>query len=184
MTRLLQGWTITNGLAVIWRDGRVDQVLLDEPDMGFADATDVAFTPDGRYALVTSSGTDRVAVVDVAKLLSLIRRLPPTSAEHVLPNHLGNPTEFVVKHIPTGKNPRGILITPDGTTRLRRQHARRLAERDRPREAGDDRHASTSAARRQSRSTAGASSSSTTRTSRSTGSSPATPAIPTATSTA
>jgi len=26
MTRLLQGWTITNGLAVIWKDGAVDQV--------------------------------------------------------------------------------------------------------------------------------------------------------------
>ena len=49
-------------------------MLLDEPDMGFSDATDVAFTPDGRYALVTSSGTDRVAVVDIEKLLSLVQR--------------------------------------------------------------------------------------------------------------
>ena len=49
MTRLLQGWTITNGLAVIWRDGGVDEVLLDEPDMGFADASDVACTPDGLW---------------------------------------------------------------------------------------------------------------------------------------
>lgn len=50
MTRLMQGWTITNGLAVLWADGTVDQVSLDTPGMGFADATDVAFTPDGRYA--------------------------------------------------------------------------------------------------------------------------------------
>ncbi len=48
MTRLLQGWTITNGLAVIWRDGRVDQVLLDEPNLCFPDPTDVAITPDGQ----------------------------------------------------------------------------------------------------------------------------------------
>jgi YVTN family beta-propeller protein len=113
MTRLLQGWTITNGLAVIWRDGHADEVLLDEPDMGFADATDIACTPDGRYALVTSSGTDRVAVVHVAKLLALIRSLPDYEREHVLPNHLGYPTEFIVKHIPTGKNPRAILVMPD-----------------------------------------------------------------------
>ena len=45
MTRILQGWTITNGLAVLWKDGRVDQVLLDEPQRYFADVTDVAFTP-------------------------------------------------------------------------------------------------------------------------------------------
>ncbi len=113
MTRLLQGWTITNGLAVIWRDGRADEVLLDEPDMGFADATDIACTPDGRYALVTSSGTDRVAVVDIAKLLAVIRSLPDYERLHVLPNHLGYPTEFIVKHIPTGKNPRAILVMPD-----------------------------------------------------------------------
>jgi YVTN family beta-propeller protein len=113
MTRLLQGWTITNGLGVIWRDGGVDEVLLDEPDMGFADATDIACTPDGRYALITSAGTDRIAVVDVGKLLAVIRRLPEYERRHVLPNHLGYPTEFIVKYIPTGKNPRGILVMPD-----------------------------------------------------------------------
>ncbi len=29
MTRLLQGWTITNGIGVVWRDGTVDQMLLE-----------------------------------------------------------------------------------------------------------------------------------------------------------
>jgi YVTN family beta-propeller protein len=114
MTRLMQGWTITNGLAVIWAGGRVDEVLLDETDMGFADATDVAFTPDGRYALVTSAGTDRIAVVDTSKLLALLARLPEYDRKHVLPNHLGYPSEFIVKHIVTGKNPRAILAMPDG----------------------------------------------------------------------
>ncbi|HUI79749.1 MAG TPA: multiheme c-type cytochrome [Bryobacteraceae bacterium] len=113
MTRLMQGWTITNGLAVVWRDSGVDEVLVDEPAMGFADATDIACTPDGKYALVTSAGTDRVAVVDIAKLLALIHRLPDYERRHVLPNHLGYPTEFIVKYIPTGKNPRGILVMPD-----------------------------------------------------------------------
>ncbi|MFB3777403.1 MAG: multiheme c-type cytochrome [Bryobacteraceae bacterium] len=114
MTRLLQGWTITNGLAIVWRDGRVDEVLLDEPGMGFADATDVAFTPDGRHALVTSSGTDRVAVVDVGKLLALLRGASPYERQHVLPNHLGKADEFLVKHIPTRGSPRGILVARDG----------------------------------------------------------------------
>jgi YVTN family beta-propeller protein len=113
MTRLLQGWTITNGLAILWRDGGVDQVLLDQADMGFADAIDIACTPDGRYALAVSSGTDRVAVIDIAKLLALLRRSSPYEREHVLPNHLGYPSEFIVKHIATGKSPRAILVTPD-----------------------------------------------------------------------
>jgi len=114
MTRLLQGWTITNGLAIIWKDGSVDQVLLDEPNEGFADASDVACTPDGRYALVTSAGTDRVAVVEIARLLALLQGATGYQRRHVLPNHLGYPTEFIVKHIAVRNNPHGVRIAPDG----------------------------------------------------------------------
>ena len=116
MTRLLQGWTITNGLGIIWKDGRVDQVLLDEPGMCFPDPADVAITPDGRLALVTSSGSDRIAVVDVPKLISMLEAASDHQREHVFPNHLGKPTEFVITHIPSKNSPRGILITPDGKT--------------------------------------------------------------------
>lgn len=116
MTRLLQGWTITNGLGVIWQDGRVDQVLLDEPNICFPDPADLAFTPDGRLALVTSSGSNRVAVVDVPKMIGLLEAATPYDREHVFPNHLGKPTEFVITHIETKDSPRGIVIAPDGKT--------------------------------------------------------------------
>jgi YVTN family beta-propeller protein len=116
MTRLLQGWTITNGLGIAWSDGRVDQVLLDEPNLCFPDPADVAITPDGRRAVVTSSGSDRVAVVDVPKLVALLTSASPYDRTHVLPNHLGKPTEFVIKHIPTGASPRGVVISGDGAT--------------------------------------------------------------------
>jgi hypothetical protein len=116
MTRLMQGWTITNGMGVVWKDGRIDQVLLDEPNLCFPDPADVAVTPDGKQALVTSSGSNRVAVIDVAKLLSILEEASKEEREHVLPNHLGKPTEFVIKHIPTGKSPRGVIVTPNGKT--------------------------------------------------------------------
>ncbi len=116
MTRLLQGWTISNGLAIIWQDGRVDQVLLDEPNLCFPDPTDVKITPDGRLALVTSSGSNRIAVIDIERLIDVVEQATDDEREHVLPNHRGKPTEFVVKHIPTKDSPRGLLITPDGTT--------------------------------------------------------------------
>jgi len=116
MTRLLQGWTISNGLAVLWRDGRVDQVLLDEPNLCFADATDVAFSPDGSRALVTSSGTDRVAVIDVEKLLALLRSHSDEERRELLPNHLGSSPQFVLDYVPTGRSPRGIAVSPDGRT--------------------------------------------------------------------
>ncbi len=116
MTRLLQGWTITNGMGVVWKDGRVDQVLLDEPHLCFPDPTDVAVTPDGRLALVTSSGSDRVAVVDVPKLISMLRSASDDERRHVFPNHLGKPTEFVIKHVAANNSPRGVVITRDGKT--------------------------------------------------------------------
>ncbi len=116
MTRLLQGWTITNGLGIIWRDGKVDQVLLDEPQVCFPDPADVAISPDGRYAFVTSSGSDCVAVVDVDKLIALLRSASAYEREHVFPHHLGKPTEFVIKHIPTRTSPRGVLFAGDGQT--------------------------------------------------------------------
>ncbi|MCR4414285.1 MAG: beta-propeller fold lactonase family protein [Thermoguttaceae bacterium] len=116
MTRLTQGWTITNGLGIVWADGRVDQVLLDEPGISFPDPTDVAITPDGRFALVTSSSTDRVAVVDVAKLLAMLDAAPPEERRKIIPNHMGKSAEFLVTHIPTKNSPRGILIDPAGKT--------------------------------------------------------------------
>jgi YVTN family beta-propeller protein len=115
MTRLLQGWTITNGLAVLWRDGTVDQVLLDQPGLGFADATAVAITPDGRYALVTSAGTNRVAVVNTAKLVDVVRNGTEAFRREVLPNHLGQSHRFVDAHIEVGRRPRGIVIAADGS---------------------------------------------------------------------
>ena len=116
MTRILQGWTITNGLGILWKDGRVDQVLLDEPNMYFPDAADVAITPDGRKAVVTSSGSDRVAVVNVPRLVSMLRAATPREREHVFPNDLGKSTEFVIGDIPTGYSPRGIVVAADSRT--------------------------------------------------------------------
>ena len=116
MTRLLQGWTITNGVGIVWRDGRVDQVLLDQPDIAFPDAADVTMTSDGRLALVTSSGSDRVAVVDLDKLLGILEAASPEERERVIPNHLAKSTEFVETFVGTGMSPRGITITSDNKT--------------------------------------------------------------------
>ncbi|MGC8641302.1 MAG: multiheme c-type cytochrome, partial [Isosphaeraceae bacterium] len=116
MTRMAQGWTVTNGLGVIEDDGRVDQVLLDEPGESFPDPSAVAFTPDGRLALVASATTDRLALIDVCRLRKVIDTATPEERETVLPNHLGKPTEFVTDHIKTGINPRGLAISADGKT--------------------------------------------------------------------
>ena len=116
MTRILQGWTITNGLAVLWKGGRVDQVLLDEPQRYFADVTDVAFTPDGKTAVATSAGSNRAALIDVEKLVALVRRTPDEERRDFLPNWLGASAEFVTARVETKDNPRGVAVAPDGKT--------------------------------------------------------------------
>ena len=113
-TRLAQGWMIANGLGVVWPDGRVDQVLLDQPHAYFPDPNDVAVSPDGRHALVTSGGSDRVAVVDIAALLEMIEGASPDERDKVLPNHLGLSGRFVIKHLEVGSNPRGVAFSPNG----------------------------------------------------------------------
>jgi len=112
-TRLAQGWVVTNGLGVLWPDGRVDQVLLDEPDFAFPDLMDLAVSPDGRLALVTSGGADEAVVVDIEKLLKVIADATPIERD-ILPDQLGTSRAFIVKRIPVGINPRGVRFAPDG----------------------------------------------------------------------
>jgi YVTN family beta-propeller protein len=116
MTRIVQGWTITNGLGIAWRNGRVDQVLLDHPDLYFPDPTDVTVTPDGRFALVTSATSDRVAVVNLERLVGALESASEYERTEVIPNHVGRPTEWVTVHVETGISPRGVLVAPDGQT--------------------------------------------------------------------
>lgn len=115
MTRLQQAWTISNGIGIVWRDGTVDQVLLDQPHLSFPDPADVIITPDGKYALVTSSGSDRVAVVDLSKLTTMLRAATPRERSRVFPNHLGKPTEFIAAFVPVEDSPRGITCSADGS---------------------------------------------------------------------
>jgi YVTN family beta-propeller protein len=115
MTRNVQGWIITNGVGVLWPDGRVDQVLLDEYNDFFADPTDIAFTPDGRYAFVTGGGVQEVAVVDMERLRHLLETTPTEYRASDLPNHLGTSDSFVTTRIGVGRSPRGMAVSPDGT---------------------------------------------------------------------
>ena len=114
MTRVIQGWVMTNTLAILWKDGRVDQLPLDELDNGFADPTDVRITPNGKFAYITGGGIDSVAVVDLDRMKSILKNATDEEREKVLPNHLGIPTEFVLKRVKVGTGPRGLTVSSDG----------------------------------------------------------------------
>ncbi len=116
MTRINRGWTITNGLGILWQDGTIDQVLLDRNDLCFPDPSDVCITPDGKHALVTSSSSDRVAVLDLQKLEALLKAASPRDRKQVIPNHLGKSAEYVLAHIPVRACPKGIVCSQDSHT--------------------------------------------------------------------
>jgi len=113
ITRVIQGWVINNGFGILWKDGRIDQLLLDEVDSYFSDPTDVVITKDGRYAFISGGGVNSVAMIDLNNMKELLNRSNEKERQEILPNHLGISTEYVLKRIPVGRSPRGMVVSPD-----------------------------------------------------------------------
>ncbi|MFZ2341266.1 MAG: YncE family protein [Bacteroidales bacterium] len=111
-----RGFIMTNGLAVIEQkeNGRTIQLLLDEPNSYYADPFDVAITPDGKKAFVTHAGVNMISVIDLDSLRSFINRHTTEELDYYS-NHLGTSSHFVTRRIPTGANPKGMAMSPDGS---------------------------------------------------------------------
>lgn len=120
-TQIYQGWMVTYGLAILEAAprGRVAFLLLDEMNRYYADPFDIVFTPDGRYAYVSSSGVDVVSVMDMEKIKEVLEikdgriGVSDETVKHYA-RHLGLSSEYVVQRIPTAYNPKGMVVSPDG----------------------------------------------------------------------
>lgn len=110
-----RGFIMTNGIAVIEQkeNGRTIQLLLDEPNAYYSDPFDVAITPDGKKAFVTHAGVNVISVINIDSLRSFINRHTTEELEYYS-NHLGTFSHFVTARIPTGSNPKGMEVSPDG----------------------------------------------------------------------
>jgi YVTN family beta-propeller protein len=110
-----QGFIMTYGIAVIEQkpDGRIAQLLIDEPDQYYSDPFDIVISPDGKKAFMTSAGVDMISVIDIDSVRAILRA---SSDEllHNYSNNLGISSRFVTKRIKTGANPKGLIISPDG----------------------------------------------------------------------
>ncbi len=111
-----RGWMMTNGIGIVEQkpSGRTIQLLLDEPNAYYADPFDIAITPDGKRAFVSHAGVDCISVIDI----EAVRKLIAESTDKMLEtysNYLGISSSIVLKRIPTGANPKGIVLSPDGT---------------------------------------------------------------------
>ncbi len=90
-------------------DGVV-QVPIDELDRYYAMPYAVAITPDKRKLYVSSAGSEAITVIDIPTMLAYVR-----SANGPIANDLSASANYVIARIPVGRNPKGLLLSRDGT---------------------------------------------------------------------
>ena len=119
LIQVANGWIVTHGVAVVRpastsNDFRahtqVTQILLDNIDSYYAGADGAAFTPDGRYALITHAEAATVSVIDTKLLERRLRSVPADT----LANRLDSAQQVVVHRLPTPSNPTDVVVAPDG----------------------------------------------------------------------
>ena len=109
MAHVEHGWVFTDSLAFFGEDvGGVVQVPLDELERYFALPFGVAIAPDKSKVFVSAAGSDNISVINVPALLKFVR------AAHSFANDLSASANYVTARIPVGRNPRGIVLSPDG----------------------------------------------------------------------
>lgn len=85
------------------------QLPLDELERYFPMPYGIAITPDKSKLYISSGGVSVVTVIDVPKLIAFARQAPPQAA-----NDLSASANYVIARIPTGTNPRSLLLSRDG----------------------------------------------------------------------
>ena len=106
------GYVFGNSLALFGKDvDGVVQLPLDQLDRYFPMPYGVAITPDKSKLYVTSGGMSVVSVISIPKLLAFAKTAPADVA-----NDLSASANYVLTHIPTGTNPRSLLLSRDGRT--------------------------------------------------------------------
>lgn len=120
-TQIYQGWMVTHGLAIAEQGsgGRVAYLLLDEPNLYYADPFGLAFAPDGKHLFVSSSGANVLSVLDFRKVRDLLEENAgkigiSDETIKLYARNLALSSEYVSARIPTGSNPKGVAISPDG----------------------------------------------------------------------
>ena len=110
-----KGWMMTHGIGIIEMDnnGRMVQLLTDEPNAYYSDPFDIVITPDGQRAFISHSGVDFISVIDLNTIRTLIEGATPEELD-TYSHHLGISSRYVTKRIPTGANPKGLVLSPDG----------------------------------------------------------------------
>ncbi len=103
------GWVFTDSLVLFGEDiGGVVQVPIDELERYFAVPFGVAIAPDKSKVFVSAAGSDNVSVISIPAVQKFVE------ANRSFANDLSASAHYVTARIPVGRNPRGIVLSPDG----------------------------------------------------------------------
>ena len=118
ITQVAGGWVMSSGLAISdLKRGGVLQMPLDEANDYFADPSAVAVDSAGHRAFVASGGADVVTTVDLDRLAAWVHKASAAEKQEAIYD-LSLSAEYIVGRIPTGRNPRHLVLSPDGATLL------------------------------------------------------------------
>ena len=104
------GGAMTNSIALF--GGGFETAVtfpIDELDRYFALPFGTAITPDRSRLFVSAAGSNTVTAISLPALLKFSDVAPKSAA-----NDLSASANFVTARIPVGRNPRGIVLSPDG----------------------------------------------------------------------
>jgi YVTN family beta-propeller protein len=112
------GWVFGNSISIFGPDvetfpGEVIQIPLDELDHYYTPPFGLILAHDKSLAYVSTTGSDSVTVIDVRRLVELIRSATPGERK-TLANDLSASANYVVARIPVGSGPKGMALSPDG----------------------------------------------------------------------
>lgn len=114
LATLEHGGAFADTLVLFGADvGKPVEVPLDELERYASRPFGVAIAPDQSRLYVTCGGSEAVIVIDVARLLHFIRTHP---GQHV--QNLGASSNYVMGRVKVGRDPRGVVISPDGRSVL------------------------------------------------------------------
>jgi YVTN family beta-propeller protein len=112
-----QGFMMTYGIGVLElnKNDLITELPLDEPNAYYPDPFDIVISKNGKEAFISSSGVDKITVVSIDSIRTLISKSNPESLRF-LSNHQGLSSKYVTGRIKTGPNPKGMTLSTDGRT--------------------------------------------------------------------
>jgi len=116
MVQVERGWMMNHGFAVIEQTGeqRIVQFLLDEPNSYYSDPYDILVSKDGKRAFVSSTGVNRISVINLDSIRYILQNYPEEELAY-LSYDLSFSRHYIEKRISTGAAPKGMVLSADGS---------------------------------------------------------------------